>query len=102
MVKRIYFFATKNDMINVLSKLEQQLSYEIKYIQCGKTDQRIFSTAEEIPGLGTLKEKHGEISFLIMRKEDEVKLLAEKVIKVFGKADILVNNAGIAYQNLGI
>jgi hypothetical protein len=72
MAKRINFFATKNDMISVLSKLEEQFSYEIKYIQCGKLNHTIYKNVKEIPSLGTLKEKHGEISFLIMRKDDEV------------------------------
>ena len=72
MAKRIKFFATRNDMISVLSKLEEQLSYEIKYVQCGKTNQKIYRTVKDIPVLGTLKEKHGEISFLIMRKNDEI------------------------------
>ena len=36
MTNRINFFATKNDMVSILLKFEEQLSYEIKYIQCGK------------------------------------------------------------------
>ena len=32
--------------------------------------------------------------------ENEVKVLAEKVLSYFGKIDILVNNAGVAYQTL--
>lgn len=32
--------------------------------------------------------------------DEEVKVLAEKVLSHFGKIDILVNNAGVAYQNL--
>ena len=73
MTKRINFFATKNDMIAVLSKMEEQLSFDIKYVQCGKTDWKSYGTVKDIPSLGSLKEKHGEISFLIMRKVDEVK-----------------------------
>ena len=73
MAKRINFFATKNDMITVLSKVEEQLSFGVKYIQCGKADWKSYGTVKDIPGLGTLKDKHGEISFLIMRKDDEVK-----------------------------
>lgn len=72
MVKRINFFATKNDMVSVLSEMEEQLPFGIKYIQCGKTDSILYSTVKDIPGLGTLKEKHSEISFLIMRKDEEV------------------------------
>ena len=103
MVKRIYFFATKNDMINVLSKLEQQLSYEIKYIQCGNSDQRIFSTAEELPGLGTLKEKHGEISFLIMRKEDEVKTNAfGQIYQGENVCSLEFNPSGISEDGTGL
>lgn len=33
-------------------------------------------------------------------KEEEVKVLAERVLASFGKTDILVNNAGVAYQTL--
>lgn len=72
MTKRISFFATENDMISILSKLEEQLSHDIKYIQNGKTDPLSFSTVKDIPGLGTLKNTHSEISYLIMRKDDEV------------------------------
>ena len=72
MVKRILFFATKNDMVSVLSEMEEQLPFGIKYIQCGKTDSILYSTVKDIPGLGTLKEKHSEISFLIMPNDEEV------------------------------
>ena len=71
MVKRINFFATKNDMFSVLSEMEEQLPFGIKYIQCGKTDSISYSTVKDIPGLGTLREKHNEISYLIMRCDDE-------------------------------
>ena len=74
MTKRINFFATKNDMISVLLKLEEQLSHDINYIQCGKTDMLSYSTVKDIPGLGTLKNTHSEISYLIMRKDDDVNL----------------------------
>ena len=72
MVKRINFFATKNDMVSVLSEMEEQLPFGIKYIQCGKTDSILYSTVKDIHGLGTLKEKHSEISFLIMPNDEEV------------------------------
>ena len=72
MAKRINFFATKNDMVSVLSEMEEQLPFGIKYIQCGKTDSILYSTVKDIPGLGTLKEKHSEISFLIMPNDEEV------------------------------
>ena len=72
MVKRINFFATKNDMVSVLSEMEEQLPFGIKYIQCGKTDSILYSTVKDIPGLGTLKEKHSEISFLIMPNDEDV------------------------------
>ena len=72
MVNRINFFATKNDMVSVLSEMEEQLPFGIKYIQCGKTDSILYSTVKDIPGLGTLKEKHSEISFLIMPNDEEV------------------------------
>ena len=72
MSKRINFFATKNDMVSVLSEMEEQLPFGIKYIQCGKTDSISYSTVKDIPGLGTLKEKHSEISFLIMPNDEEV------------------------------
>ena len=72
MNKRINFFATKNDMISILSKLEEQLSYDIKYIPSGKTDPLSYNTVKDIPGLGTLKNTHSEVSYLIMRKDDEV------------------------------
>ena len=72
MVKRINFFATKNDMVSVLSEMEEQLPFGIKYIQCGKTDSILYSTVKDIPDLGTLKEKHSEISFLIMPNDEEV------------------------------
>ena len=72
MAKRLNFFATKNDMISVLSKLEEQFSHDIKYVRCGKTGPTSYGAVSDIPGLGTLNEKHGEISFLIMQKDDEV------------------------------
>lgn len=72
MSKRINFFATKNDMVSVLSEMEEQLPFGIKYIKCGKTDSILYSTVKDIPGLGTLKEKHSEISFLIMPNDEEV------------------------------
>ena len=72
MAKRINFFATKNDMVSILSKLEEQFSYGLKYVQCAKTERIMYETVKEIHGLGTLKEKHSETSFLIMRKDDEV------------------------------
>lgn len=71
MAKRINFFATKDDMISILSKLEEQLSYDVKYVRCGNSPVS-YGTVKDIPGLGTLKEKHSEISFLIMRSGDEV------------------------------
>ncbi|MCR5383778.1 MAG: hypothetical protein K6E72_03940 [Saccharofermentans sp.] len=74
MAKRINFFATKNDMISVLSKLEEQFPHDLKYVQCGKNDGTEYGSVKDIPGLGTLKEKHNEISYLIMRKDDEVTL----------------------------
>jgi len=74
MAKRINFFATKNDMISVLSKLEEQFPHDLKYVQCGKSDRNEYGSVKDIPGLGTLKEKHNEISYLIMRKDDEVTL----------------------------
>ena len=72
MTKRINFFATKDDMIFVLSKLEEQFGHDVKYIQCAKTERISYETVKDIPGLGTLKNTHGEISYLIMRKDDEV------------------------------
>ena len=72
MSKRINFFATKNDTVSILSKLEEQFSHGIKYIQCGKNELISYETVNEIPGLGTLKEKHSEISFLIMPNDEEV------------------------------
>lgn len=72
MAKRINYFATGNDMIAILSKLEEQLSYDIKYIPCSKNDCISYGTVKDIPGLGTLKEKHNEISYLLMRSDEEV------------------------------
>ncbi len=72
MVKRINFFATKNDMVSVLSEMEEQLQFGIKYIQCGKSERISYETAKDISSLGTLKEKHSEISFLIMPNDEEV------------------------------
>lgn len=74
MAKRIRFFATKGDMISILSRMEEQLSYDIKYTQCGKPGPILYKTVSDIPGLGTLRERHNEISFIIMRADDEVKL----------------------------
>ena len=72
MAKRINFFATKNDMVSILSKMEEQFSYDLKYVQCGRSEPISYETVNEIPGLGTLKEKHSEISFLIMPNDEEV------------------------------
>ena len=55
-------------MVSVLSEMEEQLPFGIKYIQCGKTDSILYSTVKDIPDLGTLKEKHSEISFLIIQR----------------------------------
>ena len=72
MAKRINFFATKNDMVSILSKLEEQFSHGLKYVQCGRSEPISYETVNDIPGLGTLKEKHSEISFLIMPNDEEV------------------------------
>ena len=72
MTKRINFFASKNDMISVLSQLEEQFEHDIKYVQCGKNGQISYETVKDISGLGSLKSTHGEISFLIMRKDEEL------------------------------
>jgi hypothetical protein len=74
MAKRINFFATKNDLLSILSKMEEQLAYDIKYIPCGKTDSISYGKIKDIPGLGTLSEKHSEISYLIMRSDEKVTL----------------------------
>ena len=74
MAKRINFFATKKDMSDVLSKLEEQFPHDLKYVQCGTADRISYRAVKDIPGLGTLKEKHSEISYLIMRSNDEVTL----------------------------
>ena len=72
MTKRINYFATKDDMITILSELEGQLGYDVKYVQCAKTERITYETVKDIPALGNLKNTHGEISYLIMRKDDEV------------------------------
>ena len=66
MVKRINFFATKNDMVSVLSEMEEQLPFGIKYIQCGKTDSILYSTVKDIPGLG-IRERTADRWNLILR-----------------------------------
>lgn len=71
MAKRINFFATKNDMLSILSKMEEQLAYDIKYIPCGKTDSISYEKIKDIPGLGTLSEKHSEIRGWYIGKEAE-------------------------------
>ena len=74
MAKRINFFSTKKDMISILSKLEEQIPYDLIYIQYGKSELISYGTVKDIPCLGTLKEKHSEISYLIMRSDEEVTL----------------------------
>lgn len=72
MAKRINFFATRDDMISILSKLEERFSNGLKYVQCGKNELISYAAVKDIPNLGMLNEKHSEISFLIMCNEDEV------------------------------
>ena len=96
MAKRIYFFATKNDMISILSKLEEQFSYDLKYIQCGKTELISYETVKGIPGLGMLKEKHNEISFLIMRSDEEV------TVNEFGQIYPGHNSRSLEFDPAGI
>lgn len=96
MGKRISFFATKDDMISVLSKLEEQLPYDVKYVQCGKNNPVSYETVTDIPGLGSLKEKHGEISYLIVRKDDEV------TVNQFGQAYPGENSRSLEFDPSGI
>ena len=72
MAKRINFFATRDDMISILSKLEERFSNGLKYVQCGKNELISYAAVKDIPNLGMLNEKHSEFSFLIMCNEDEV------------------------------
>jgi hypothetical protein len=96
MTNRINFFATKNDMISILSKLEEQLSYEIKYIQCGKKDGSFYRTIKDIPGLGTLQKNHGEISFIIMPADAEV------TINEYGQVYQGENKCSLGFDPSGI
>jgi len=96
MTNRINFFATKNDMISILSKLEEQLSYEIKYIRCGKKDGSFYRTIKDIPGLGTLQKNHGEISFIIMPADAEV------TINEYGQVYQGENKCSLGFDPSGI
>ena len=96
MTNRINFFATKNDMISILSKLEEQLSYEIKYIQCGKKTGSFYRTIKDIPGLGTLQKNHGEISFIIMPADAEV------TINEYGQVYQGENKCSLGFDPSGI
>lgn len=103
MTNRINFFATKNDMISILSKLEEQLSYEIKYIQCGKKDGSFYRTIKDIPGLGTLQKNHGEISFIIM-PADAVVTINEygQVYQGENKCSLGFDPSGISEDGTGL
>ena len=103
MTNRINFFATKNDMISILSKLEEQLSYEIKYIQCGKKDGSFYRTIKDIPGLGNLQKNHGEISFIIM-PADAVVTINEygQVYQGENKCSLGFDPSGISEDGTGL
>lgn len=103
MTNRINFFATKNDMISILSKLEEQLSYEIKYIQCGKKDGSFYRTIKDIPSLGTLQKNHGEISFIIM-PADAVVTINEygQVYQGENKCSLGFDPSGISEDGTGL
>lgn len=103
MANRINFFATKNDMISILSKLEEQLSYEIKYIQCGKKDGSFYRTIKDIPGLGNLQKNHGEISFIIM-PADAVVTINEygQVYQGENKCSLGFDPSGISEDGTGL
>ena len=83
-------------MISILSKLEEQLSYEIKYIQCGKKDGSFYRTIKDIPGLGTLQKNHGEISFIIMPADAEV------TINEYGQVYQGENKCSLGFDPSGI
>ncbi len=103
MTNRINFFATKNDMISILSKLEEQLSYEIKYIQCGKKDGSFYRTIKDIPGLGNLQKNHGEISFIVM-PADAVVTINEygQVYQGENKCSLGFDPSGISEDGTGL
>ena len=96
MTNRINFFATKNDMVSILLKFEEQLSYEIKYIQCGKKTGSFYRTIKDIPGLGTLQKNHSEISFIIMPIDAEV------AINEYGQVYHGENKCSLGFDPSGI
>ena len=70
MAKRINFFATRDDMIQLIDRITEELPFEMMIIG---HDGQIYDRADEIPELGSLSKTHGEKSYLIMKKGDSIK-----------------------------
>lgn len=68
MAKRINFFATRSDMVQLLNTIIDELSFEAEIINM---DNNVFEFAEDIPDFGKLDKSHMEKSFLIMKKNEE-------------------------------
>ena len=71
MAKRINFFATRKDMVQLLLSVIDELSFEAEIINM---DNTVFERVEDIPDLGRFDKSHMEKYFLIMKKGEERKL----------------------------
>ena len=68
MAKRINFFATRSDMVQLVNTIIDELSFEAEIINM---DNTVYESADDIPDLGRLDKSHMEKSFLIMKKNEE-------------------------------
>jgi hypothetical protein len=89
----IFFFATVNDMLEVLKKIEQER--KIKYVKGGISDSpecEFYYTAEDIPNLGVnTSGEHGVSRFLIL--DYSIPVIMEKVKQNTGGVKYFINQS---------
>ena len=81
MSRRLFFFATKNDLISIMNTFCELLPFEVKYFETGNmpTEQpEIFSCIEELPHIGiTYSKSHCSDNYSIMKKD--IPVVTERV-----------------------
>lgn len=74
MAKEIYFFCTKNDLINILQNVEEII--QLKYVEvksCSSPNFEEYNSLEEYKEFGTNKSgNHQSESFLVLEKSDKL------------------------------
>lgn len=73
MNRKLFFFATKNDLLFIMNTFCELLPFEVKYFKTGNmpNDQpEIFSCIEELPHIGmTYSKSHCSDNYCIMKKD---------------------------------